>query len=124
MSRPTERLGFGQFFGDVVAEAEVAGVSIRELAGRPPQGIPRHTHESAHFCLIVRGDYETRTRDLTGQCGTSALLFHPAGTTHDDHFRGTSGEHALALQQDAALAEVIEQDRRAIAACRAETQTF
>ena len=106
MSRGTIRLGFGQFYGDPVAEAEVAGVSVRQLAGRPPEGIPRHTHDNAHFCLIVRGDYETRTRNLIGRCGMSALLFHPAGTTHDDHFREMSGSCLMVSLPEVVLESV------------------
>lgn len=90
-NRTMPRLGFGEFYGDVAAEVEAGDVSVREMAGRPPEGVPRHTHESAHFCLIIRGEYETTTRSFRGRCGGSALLFHPAGTTHDDHFRTPSG---------------------------------
>lgn len=91
MSPATPRLGFGQFYGNPVAEAEIGDLSVREMSGRPVEGVPRHTHESAHFCLIVRGEYETTTRNLVGRCRPSALLYHPAGTTHDDHFRAPSG---------------------------------
>jgi AraC family transcriptional regulator len=80
------RLGPGQFFGRVIAETDAGGVSVREMADRPVGGVPRHSHEHAHFCLVIAGRYETDTRNLRGSCDRLTLLYHPAGTTHEDHF--------------------------------------
>jgi AraC family transcriptional regulator len=91
MSQETPHLPFGQFYGEVGAEVRVGELSLREVAGRPAAGIPRHTHEHAHFCLVVRGECETTTVNHDGRCGTSSLLFHPAGTTHEDRFVSRSG---------------------------------
>ncbi|MDX1623721.1 MAG: AraC family transcriptional regulator [Gemmatimonadota bacterium] len=86
-----QRMEFGQFFGDLVAEERLGDLTVQEIRGRPPGGVPRHTHENAHFCLIVRGDYVTSTRNLEGRCTAGALLFHPAGTTHADQFVPAEG---------------------------------
>lgn len=91
MSQQRPRMGFGQFFGDRVAEARVGELAVQEIRGRPPEGIPLHTHENAHFCLIVQGDYVTSTRNVDGRCAVGALLFHPAGTTHEDQFVAVGG---------------------------------
>jgi AraC family transcriptional regulator len=85
------RLGLGQFYGDIVAGFDAGGVSVREVEGIPETGVPRHTHEDAHFCLIVRGEYETTSRSRQLTCRRSTLLFHPAGTTHEDRLRSRRG---------------------------------
>ncbi len=97
------RLEFGQFYGEVAAEARAGGFSVREMRGRPPKGIPKHTHDSAHFCLVVRGDYVTTTRNHSGRCPGSTLLFHPAGTTHEDHFLAPTGSCLMVSLPAAAL---------------------
>lgn len=84
-------LGRGEFFGPVVAEADTPGLSVREVQGRPATGVPRHSHEHAHFCLVISGAYETTTSNLRGSCARLTLLYHPAGTTHDDHMCSPSG---------------------------------
>lgn len=86
------RLGFGQFLGRVVLGADGTGIAVREVAARPGfRSVPRHTHEHAHFCLVVSGSFETTTHNLQGGCRTATLLFHPAGTTHEDRFLSPTG---------------------------------
>lgn len=91
MKRRTPRLGFGEFYGEVRSRARAGEFVVREITGAPPTDVTRHTHASPHFCLVVRGDYRTSTREIRGRCGPSALLFHPASTTHDDRFAGEGG---------------------------------
>lgn len=86
VSRRIPSLGFGIFYGQVTAEAVAGDFALKVVTGPPPPLVLRHTHESAHFCLIVGGSYETTTRELRGRCHPFTLLFHPRGTTHDDHF--------------------------------------
>lgn len=86
------RLGFGRFLGRVLAAADGPSIAVREVAARAAHpGVPRHTHDDAHFCLVVSGTVETATHNLRGRCGTSTLLFHPAGTTHEDQFLSPDG---------------------------------
>ena len=53
--------------------------------------VPRHTHEDAHFLLIVNGVYVTSARNIADFCSTSTLIFNPAGTTHRDRFKTRGG---------------------------------
>lgn len=86
------RLGFGQFLGRVQLGLESDGIAVRELAARPAHpGVPRHTHEHAHFCLVLSGVFATTTHNLEGRCGAAMLLFHPAGTTHEDRYLSPTG---------------------------------
>ena len=86
------RLGLGQFFGHVLRGAEADGIVVREAAARPThRSVPRHTHQHAHFCLVLSGTFETTAYNFRGRCGCATLLFHPAGTTHADQFRSQAG---------------------------------
>ena len=48
--------------------------------------VPLHTHETAHFLFVVKGEYEATIKDKAQRCVASAMLYYPAGTTHRDHF--------------------------------------
>jgi AraC family transcriptional regulator len=87
-SSPVPRLAFGEFYGRIVRRAELGGFSIQEIADAPPDGVPRHGHSEAHFCLVTRGDYQVSTVNFRGTCRRVALLFYPAGTMHQDQFSG------------------------------------
>lgn len=98
------RLHFGQFYGRVVEGAEALGISVREVGDLPPGGVPRHAHEHAHFCLVISGRYEVESGDLRGRCRDLTLLFHPAGTVHEDRFLATGGR-ALMISLEPELIE-------------------
>ncbi|MFW6201326.1 MAG: helix-turn-helix domain-containing protein [Gemmatimonadota bacterium] len=98
------RLGFGQFYGRVVESLEVSELYVGEWTGLPPKGAERHTHEYAHFSLVVSGAYDTTTRNLEGRCPATTLLFHPAGTTHEDRFLAADGR-ALQISLGSSLLE-------------------
>jgi len=86
-------LSFGHYYGRTVASVRTDFFAFDQQSGRPAAGVPRHTHEDPHFCLVLQGAYDTRTRNLAGGCPPLTLLYHPAGTTHDDQFldpRGTA----------------------------------
>lgn len=95
LDESVRRLDFGEFFGCVLHSAQGADLAVREVADLPPAGVPRHTHDHAHFCLVVSGRYQTVTRNFAGQCSRLALLYHPAGTTHEDQFLGASGRSLM-----------------------------
>ncbi|MFW6084854.1 MAG: helix-turn-helix domain-containing protein [Gemmatimonadota bacterium] len=89
---PVRHLGFGRFLGRVVLATDASGVAVRELAVRPThREARRHTHHHAHFCLVVSGAYEATAGGSRHELRNGALLFHPAGTTHRDHFVSARG---------------------------------
>lgn len=85
-------LSSGKFFGErfrtvqsrsfVCAEGEATGCA-RE--------IPRHSHASSHFVLVVRGIYITEARNQDRLYGPGTLIYNPIGTTHRDRFHNGSG---------------------------------
>lgn len=93
---PALLLGFGQFFGHALLGAEAHGIVVREAAARPTyRHVPRHTHEHAHFCLVLSGTFETTAHNFQGRCGSATLVFHPAGTTHADQFLSRRGRFMI-----------------------------
>lgn len=85
-------MGFGRFFGNVTHRVDASGVSVQELVSRPPpNGVPRHTHEHAHACFVVSGRFEVSTGHHRGECPPATLLYHPAGTTHEDQLLSRRG---------------------------------
>ncbi len=92
MTAGSVTLASAQFFGEqfhtvqtdsfVSAEGEATG-SARE--------VPRHSHASSHFVLVVRGTYITEARNQDRWYGSGTLIYNPTGTTHRDRFHTGCG---------------------------------
>ena len=101
-------LSSGQFFGErvrtiqthsfVCAEGEATG-SAREL--------PRHSHASSHFVLVVRGTYITEARNRDRLYGPGTLIYNPIGTTHRDRFVNGCGRF-LTITPSATVARMLD----------------
>jgi len=101
-------LSRGQFFGTrfrtvqthsfVCAEGEATG-SAREL--------PRHSHASSHFVLVVRGTYITEARNQDRLYGPGTLIYNPLGTTHRDRFHNGCGRF-LTITPSATVARMLD----------------
>lgn len=78
------KLSPGTFYGKKDRSRNVSGIRLTECLYAPAFKIPRHSHETAYFGLVLEGSYtetyETRTRD----CRPTTLLFHPAGEVHSE----------------------------------------
>jgi AraC family transcriptional regulator len=81
----------GQFLGSYSHRREARGFSFAELTPTVPAIEVRiHTHEDAHFVLLLSGDYISSARDAAhAQAGM--LIYNPPGTTHRDRFRDLNG---------------------------------
>ena len=84
-------LTHGSFIGETRREVAARGFAFKEVADRADGEVPRHTHEDAHFLLIVRGSYLTTAGGVDPLCASPTLIFNPAGTTHRDRFRTRGG---------------------------------
>ena len=85
-------LGPGTFFGTGRRDLRTPSFVFSEMsADLSSEGVPKHTHVSAHFVLVVNGVYITAAQPNEGLCGFSTLIFNPSGTTHQDRFRSQGG---------------------------------
>ena len=81
-----------QFWGSGPASRETPHFSFQVLAANPPEDeVQRHTHEEAHFVLVLSGGYMSSARHAPAVSSNPLLVFNPAGTTHRDRFLGGRG---------------------------------
>jgi len=89
---PAHALTFGQFFGTFDCRKAVDGFQLADV--RPAvadRQVPRHSHQDAHFVLVVEGGYVTTAHGAPALCDSPTLVFNPAGTTHRDRFKSPRG---------------------------------
>lgn len=85
-------LPFGRFFGRSRTALAVRGFSLAEREPTVPERqVVRHTHEEAHFVLVLAGAYVTTARQAPEVCERPMLIYNPPGTTHRDRFRSAEG---------------------------------
>jgi AraC family transcriptional regulator len=90
----TPRLGHGQFFGvrDSAHELrDIGGFAISIKSAHPSIAVERHTHDDAHFILLLDGHYLSTARGAGHLHAEPALIFNPPGTTHQDTFPDRAG---------------------------------
>lgn len=81
-----------EFWGSGPAHRETANFSFHVLAANPPEDeVQRHTHEEAHFVLVLSGAYMSSAKHAPDISGKPLLIFNPAGTTHRDRFLNGKG---------------------------------
>ncbi|MET1162114.1 MAG: AraC family transcriptional regulator, partial [Pseudoxanthomonas sp.] len=92
MSIPSPTYAYGRFLGDYRAQREVGPVALAELRPTVPEHeVHEHTHEDAHFLLLLQGNYLSSAQGMPPVCSRRALVLNPPGTTHRDCFRGLDG---------------------------------
>ncbi|WP_457096697.1 AraC family transcriptional regulator [Lysobacter sp. P5_B9] len=86
------RLGHGAFYGDYREQRLVGPLALAEMRPTVPEhDVQTHTHDDAHFLLLLEGKYLSTARGMPEVCTTRALVLNPPGTTHRDCFRGLDG---------------------------------
>lgn len=126
MPAPT-RLGYGQFFGDCEVAREVGGFSLSLRTPDPHLVVARHTHEEAHFILLLDGHYISAARDAGHIVGGPALIYNPPGTTHRDRFEGLRGRFfaiSVAPERHAAITDEVPLLPAAVRLARREAVTI
>lgn len=82
----------GQFLGSYQKRRELSGFSIAELTPTVPEhDVETHTHDDAHFLLLMDGLYLSSARGMPEICHEVAIIMNPPGTRHRDCFRGHHG---------------------------------
>ncbi len=82
----------GMFYGDFALRRRVGAIELAELKPTVPEhDVETHSHDDAHFVLVLAGKYVSSARDMPAVCASPALIYNPPGTTHRDCFRGLEG---------------------------------
>ena len=71
----------GQFLGSYQKRRELFGVNIAELTPTVPEhDVETHTHDDAHFLLLLDGLYLSSARGMPDICDETAIIMNPPGT--------------------------------------------
>ncbi len=100
---------FGTFYGEVRRASRVAGFALTETVYGPRESLPRHAHDGAFVCLVLRGGYTECYGIHSREYEARALVFHPDGEVHSDRFHASGGRVfsvAVPHRQAARLREV------------------
>lgn len=86
----------GAFMGDRSRWTDVAGFKVGLWqASLPPDCVPTHVHEDAHFILALDGGYCSLAQDprtpRDAAFGPGALVWNPPGVEHRDCFEKPGG---------------------------------
>ncbi|HEX5182406.1 MAG TPA: helix-turn-helix domain-containing protein [Allosphingosinicella sp.] len=82
----------GDFDGATISARAEGPFEIRAVTvADRGQIVGRHTHEEAHFMLVLGGIYLCSIGGRIEALRPPFLLFEPAGTTHDDRFAASRG---------------------------------
>ncbi|MCC6243518.1 MAG: helix-turn-helix transcriptional regulator [Gemmatimonadaceae bacterium] len=84
-------LPFGQFYGTTHVRRDLTGVSCAVMDADPHRVVERHSHEGAHFVLVLDGLYVSSAQGAPAVSHAPLLVFNPAGTTHCDRFDARAG---------------------------------
>jgi AraC family transcriptional regulator len=77
----------GQFYGAPQFNADGGSFDIRVLAASASEhNVHLHSHEDAHFILVLSGLYISTAHGAADFVSAPALIFNPPGTTHRDRF--------------------------------------
>lgn len=116
----------GAFFGEHRRAAR-AGAFDCQLASAvlPPDDVPDHVHDEAHFVLAIDRGYVSAAFGERPTETPLALVYNPPGTDHRDRFMEAGGRF-LGIAFDPALGEgiaahrpiAVTQGRAGAAACR------
>jgi AraC family transcriptional regulator len=99
-----QRLPSGHLYGEMLGRCEAAGFVLMETAYAPGLKLPRHSHEHAGFCFVLRGTFDRVYERRTWACGPSSLSFHPSDEYHSERFDG-AGARLFSIQTSQRLLE-------------------
>jgi AraC family transcriptional regulator len=101
------RLKAGQFYGSKSEALSANGYCYTESTYAPTAKLPIHTHELAHFCLVIEGSYVETIGRRTYDRVPTTLVYFPTNLSHSEKHR-TNGRHFLIEIQPSALQRVTE----------------
>jgi AraC family transcriptional regulator len=94
----SDSLQTGKFYGATNRRLELSGVVLSEVTHARGRKLPRHTHESAYFGLLLAGSYSERcTEHCAAEYEPFTMGFHPPSLTHSDEV-GACGSRMFCVE--------------------------
>jgi AraC family transcriptional regulator len=84
-------LPHGKFLGTAVEGAEMSGLRWRTSTYTSHQVLAKHSHETANFCLVVRGGFIDKRNHVDVALGIGSVVFWAAGLPHAQKFGDRGG---------------------------------
>src|SRR5262249_56409152 len=101
-----DSLQTGQFYGKPQRRIELGGVVLTEVTHRVGRKLPRHTHESAYFGLLLGGSYSECCTQRSVEYAPFTTGFHPPALTHSDEV-GACGSRMFCVElRDSFLTQI------------------
>jgi len=88
------KLRAGDFFGARARSLSVSGFRFSENSYSPQISLPRHSHELAHLCFVLKGSYTESLGNKSAERTPATLIFYPPDTVHAEGSH-TGGRHFL-----------------------------
>lgn len=88
------KLQAGLFYGETTRTMTASGFRFTESSYQAGLNLPPHSHELAHFCLVLDGRYVERLGRVCEERKPSTLIFYPPDTVHAETSH-TGGRHFL-----------------------------
>jgi AraC family transcriptional regulator len=93
----SDSLQTGQFYGKRQRRLEFDGLVLTEVIHQVGRKLPRHTHESAYFGLLLGGSYSERCSHRNAEYAPFTVGFHPPSLTHSDEV-GRCGSRMFCIE--------------------------
>ena len=88
------KLKAGEFYGKTSGVFATDSYRFTEKAYISKTKLPAHSHEFAHFCLVLAGNYDERIGSRDYSRTPTALVYYPPDVSHAESHR-SSGRHFL-----------------------------
>ena len=88
------KLKAGEFYGKTSGVLATDSCRFTEKTYVPQTRLPAHSHEFAHFCLVLAGNYDERIGSRDYSRTPTALVYYPPDVSHSEKHR-SNGRHFL-----------------------------
>jgi len=72
--------------GEIASTREIRGFTLTKTTFEPGLRLKKHSHENAHFCLLLKGEFTEQCGTQRLDCKPMSLSFLAASADHADHF--------------------------------------
>lgn len=101
----SNNLKAGEFYGQVPNKRTLSSLTLTEVVHRRQISVPKHSHELAHFQLLLDGSYQENCGGKNISSSPMTISWHRPGIIHKDEIGAKGGRffmvemHSCAIEQ-------------------------